>query len=549
MPDHWLALLPPIIVFILGLATRRVHLALTCGILTAALIVIPSSPYRALMLAAHYFWDNLEINLYGSWSTLVTAKNSFICFFLCMLGVIVTLIGHSGGTYAYGVFVKNRLKNNFMVEIASLLLSSSLVVDDYFSALTVGSVMHPLTDQYKIPRIKLAFLINSMASPLAILAPISSWAAALIGFLGENGVSRIATSQTLILDDPFVVYTRIFPFLFYSFIIIGTAWFIVVRRISFGPMAHQEKIAIESGNLYGGKEERHYRIRGAHIRNKERVSMIDFFVPTIALFLFIFFGIQYTGGSFLFGGSLSILDAFRHANPYQSLMLAGIMTLCICIIFYLMRNKLTLSELPGIFAEGVTIMLSAIMILMLSWTLGDILRNDLHTGSYLANIILGFASIKFLPFMLFIFSAGISLAIGTSWGTAAIMFPIAIPMVVSILGSNPPIMLDHATILLPVLGATLCGSIAGDHISPISDTTNMSSTSAGAHHIDHVHSQMIYSLPAFIGTACAFLVAGFLATQGAAVMVIASLLVGFSVCFGMLTILNSLHKRDMPHNN
>lgn len=544
MSNSWLSLLPPFIVLIVGIITRNVLISLGLGVLGAAFIACNFSLICALKLSVFKFWNNIQLESLLSVDTFWSNPNLFICIFLCILGIIVTLISHSGGAYAYGKAVRKKIYDKKTVETASLFLSMFLFIDDYFSSLTVGSVMHPLTDHFRIPRAKLAFLVDSLAAPLAVLAPISSWVAAIIGFLSENGVSSTPSHDTLILADPISVYTRVIPFVFYSFIIIPAAFLIVRKRISFGLMHKHEQIAQESGNLFAGKDPVTRKVRGVHERNIENNSILDFAFPIAVLFLSVMCGILYSGKYYLFGGTRSFLEAFQNSRSSIALFLGGCFALIFCILFFLIRRKLHLREVPIECWSGIRLMLPAIIILLLSWTLGDLLRDDLETGNYLASILIGSVSLQLFPLMFFISAAVTSFALGTSWGTMAILFPLAIPMVISFLKLSTPATLDHVFMLFPVLGAIISGAVSGDHISPISDTTIMSSTSCGSYHVDHVQTQMNYALPILLSTAIAYLLVGFLIGYSFWIVVIFPLAVGLFIGLGTLWIMNILQKRS-----
>lgn len=416
-------------------------------------------------------------------------------------------------------------------------------MDDYFSSLTVGSVMRPLTDMYKIPRAKLAFLVDSMAAPLAILCPFSSWVAAIIGFLRDNGVSSIPGKNTLILASPLKTYLNMIPYIFYSFIIIASSFFIVRTGISYGLMGKHEAIADTTGNLYGGRLDVKTSSHDPHEKNKETACVLDFLIPILILFLSVVGGLLYSGNAAFLCGTKSCVEAFQNSNAAIALFTGGIFSLVCCTSFYLLRKKLSFNEIIPLYKEGILLMAPAILILILAWTLGDLLRNELFTGQYLASLMVGAVSKTLFPVIFFIASLLIAFAIGSSWGTAAIMFPIAIPLVISFLNIQPPTTLDYLPILFPVLGAILSGAVAGDHISPISDTTVMSATSSGSHHMDHVRTQMTYALPLIFSTAVAFLVAGLLTGYPLWVVSIGSLTVGLLLSFLLLTVLNRLSKK------
>ena len=514
MQNSWLSLIPPLVVLLCGFATRRVIFSLLAGIVSAALIAANFSMYHSTVLIVNRLWHNCELWKFTSWNLFWTSWNAFICIFLFILAILVTLIAYSGGAYAYGRFARRRISDAKGAQTAALLLSVFLFIDDYFSSLTVGSVMHPLTDQFKVPRAKLAFLVDAMGAPLAILCPVSSWVAAIIGFLTENGVSLHLTTETFILADPFLVYIRIIPFLFYSFIIMGSAWFIVRHNISFGLMAQHEKIAQTTGNLFGGKKATRQKIRTAPEHNRRNASMTDFAVPVIILIISVIIGMLFSGGYYLFGGPHTLVIALQHANAAKALFVGGTIALGLCTFFFVIKSRIRLQEIPVLYWDGIKLMTPAIIILLLAWTLGDILRVDLLTGQYLASIVVGAVPMSLVPLLFFATAAATSFAIGSSWGTIAILFPIAIPMLITLSALHAPVQLEQLPVLFPVLGAIFSGAVLGDHISPISDTTIMSSTSTGSHHIDHVQTQMIYAMPALLATGLAFLLAGLLVPYG-----------------------------------
>jgi tetracycline resistance efflux pump len=537
------SLLPPLIVLALGYLTHNIWLSLIAGILSSAAIATHFSFVNTFTLAAVKIWDNLELNKLLVPSRFWESWNAFICIFLLVLGIIVTLLRHSGGAYAYGRMIKGHLKNKKSAESSSLMLSILLFMDDYFSSLTVGSVMRPITDLYKIPRAKLAFLVDSMAAPLAILCPFSSWVAAIIGFLRDNGVSSLSTPDTLILASPLATYLHMIPFIFYSFIIMASSFFIVRKRISFGLMGKHELIADTTGNLYGGRIDVKQPSYDPHEKNKDFASVLDFIIPILALLFSVISGLLYSGDAAIFCGTRSCIDAFQKSSAAIALFTGGIVALVFCTLFYLIRGKISFDEILPLYKEGILLMIPAIMILILAWTLGDLLRHNLMTGQYLASIMIGWVSKSMFPLIFFIISGLIAFSIGSSWGTAAIMFPIAIPLTISYLHLETPAMIDQIPILFPVLGAVLSGCVAGDHISPISDTTVMSATSSGSHHMDHVRTQFTYAIPLIISTSIAFLIAGVLNRYDLWVVYLVSISAGIIFSLLFLSILNRMSEK------
>jgi Na+/H+ antiporter NhaC len=543
MSGSLLSLLPPVIVLILGYATRNIWLSLLVGIGTGAFIATNGSPSGTLELVASRIWTNLDLTHFFSPTLFWESWNSFICVFLIVLGIFVTLIRHSGGAYAYGKTASQYIRDKKGAETASLMLSLMLFMDDYFSSLTVGSVMHPLTDEKKVPRVKLAFLVDSMAAPLAILCPFSSWVAAIIGFLRENGVSAEAETNTLILSSPLSVYLHMIPYILYSFIMVLSSFYIVRKRISFGLMGEQELIAQKTGNLFGHATPPQKKFRDPHDKNKESSSLIDFMVPISILLGSVILGLLYSGEANIFCGSRSCLEALQHSSAATALFTGGLLALFLTTLFYLIRGKVELKELPQLFLEGAELMLPAIVILLLAWSLGDILRNDLHSGDYLAKNMLGTVPKFLLPLLFFTAASLIAISIGTSWGTAAILFPIAIPMTVALTHQQTPVALETIPLFFPILGAVLSGCVAGDHISPISDTTVMSATSTGADHIDHVRTQMTYAIPVIIATGATFLLLGSLTVFiGETKALLISLPTGVLASFTLLFFLNRIKR-------
>lgn len=521
-----LSLFPPILVLVLGYITRRIILSLSAGIALAAFIASNFALVDTFKLVSQCLWVNFELNKFFTLNHFWETWNLFICVFLLILGIFVTLLQCSGGAYAYGTFAKKFIRNRKTAETSSLILSSSLFIDDYFSSLTVGSVMYPLTDQQRIPRVKLAFLVDSMSAPMAILCPFSSWVAAILGFLRENGINSTINASTLIHAAPLSVYFYIIPFIFYSFILIICTWFIVHFRISFGLMRKYEQ---QTQNLSISEEPSIPR------NNPHNTTLVDFFAPVFFLLICILAGMLFSGHWQGFGGENDFINAMQNSSAAIALFLGGNAALILCTLFFIIRKRISLQDLPAIYLEGIKLMLPAVIVLMLAWSLGDILRNNLNTGEYLANIMLNSVDINFLPALLFTASALIAFTIGSSWGTAAMIFPIAIPMTLSLLemGNTIPT-ISQIPILFPILGAVLSGCVAGDHMSPISDTTIMSATSTKTPLMDHVQTQLPYAIPVLIATAIAFYFSTVLLPYGSVIACLGSMSIGLICAIGIL---------------
>lgn len=523
MAYSWLVLIPPLIVLTLSLLFRQVVPALIVGIISGTFIASFLTGKSPIAIAASYLWAQVELD------------TVCIFFFLLFLGTLIALMNTTGGTRAYAHTLQNRLKNKKSTETASILLSFCFLIDDFFSALTVGSIMRPLTDKFQIPRAKLAFLLDAMAAPLVVLVPISSWIATLTSQFEKAGISLQIHEKPIILADPFVSYLKVIPFILYSFISIVATIFIVQTRISFGPMAEQEQEAERSGNLFGGKSPIKTHIEQIEPRQG---SLLDFLIPLFSLIISTFCLLLYFGNFYLFGGTAGFTQAMLESNIFLALCFGSLLALVVSLSYTLVKQQISFSDLLPLAKAGYDIMGSAIIILFFAWTFSTLLKNDLHTGAYMAQLLTGTMSPIFLPAAFFVVSTITSIATGSSWGTIAVMVPLAIPMLTSLIHTPLPASPEHIPLLFPLLGAVLAGAIAGDQISPIASTTLMSSSSSGCYHTDHVYTQFIYALPVLFASLVAFIFAGYMihAQISLWTTALASLGIGINLCIVFLLI-------------
>lgn len=543
MEPTWYSLLPPLITLALAFATRNIVASLGAGILSAALITAQGDIVEAVHLSATRFLATTELANIFDLTQFLHSDKLLIFIFLIFLGTIITLICHSGGAYAYGSHFRKKLTDGRAAETTSLLLSLCLFVDDYFSSITVGSVMRPITDTFKIPRAKLAFLVDSMGAPLCAFSPISSWGAAIVMQLSLAGISPLITGKTLIIADPFSVFLHMIFFNFHTIFIICATWFIVHRRISFGLMKKHETVAQKTGNLFNGKPPIEQKTRDVHETNIGSASLVDFVLPIITLFASVVFCMLYTGGFYLLGGTKSLFATFNESQSALSLCVGALITLIVTLALMIPRGKVTAKELPLISKEGFDLMFGAIKLLVFAWTLSSFLREDIQTGAYIAGLIPKSVSPIFLPPLFMLCGTFIAFSIGSAWGTMAILFPIALPMLTSMLGVATPIAAEEIPLLYPTLAAVLSGAVFGDHISPIADVTIMASSSAGAYHLDYISAQLGYALPVGIASLYSFIIAGCLSSYGIWIASSVGLTVGLILTFGMLEILNRLKNR------
>lgn len=479
------ALVPPVIAIALALITKEVYSSLFFGILTGALLF---SGYHFEGTINHIFVD-------GIISVLSDSYNVGILCFLVILGAMVQLMNRSGGSAAFGDWASKHIRTRAGAQLATIALGCLIFIDDYFNCLTVGSVMRPVTDKHKISRAKLAYLIDSTAAPICIIAPISSWAAAVSGFVeGENGMS---------------LFLQTIPYNFYALLTIAMMILMVVLKVDFGPMHQHEINAIEHHDLYTTPE-RPFE-NAADEARREGGHLIDMLVPIFSLVICCVVGMIYTGGFF---SGVSFIDSFAGSDASVGLVFGSFCALVITLAFYLIRNVLSFNECMDCLPEGFKQMVPAILILTLAWSL-KAMTDSLGAKEFVAGVVQGSAKnfLQFLPVIIFMIAIGLSFATGTSWGTFGILIPIVVACFQGI---------DHNMMILS-MSACMAGAVCGDHCSPISDTTIMSSAGAQCLHINHVSTQIPYALTAAISSAIAYIVAGF--TKHA----VSGLIAGFAV--------------------
>lgn len=458
------SILPPIIAIVLALITKEVYMSLMLGILAGALLFAGGNPVTAVETTFGIMSDKI-------------GGNAYILIFLVLLGILVALITKSGASKAYGNWAIRSIKSKRGALLATTCLGVLIFVDDYFNCLTVGTVMRPVTDKYKITRAKLAYIIDATAAPVCIIAPISSWAAAVGSSLPEN--SGI---------DGFSLFIRTIPFNLYALLTIVFMLFIIFWKKDFGKMAsYEKKLNGRLDALEGSEEEMKIVGHG---------KVLDLILPIVVLIIACIGSMLYTGG--FFSGE-SIVDAFANCSSAQSLAIGSFFALIFTFLLYLPRKVINFREFCDSFVQGFKAMTSAIMILCLAWTLSGICSADyLNIGGYVSSIVSGSAMVgMLLPAVFFLIALGLAFATGTSWGTFGILIPISI----AIFGVD-------SSMLVVSVAAILSGAVCGDHISPISDTTILASAGAQCQHIDHVSTQIPYALTVAACCLVGFLVAG-----------------------------------------
>ncbi len=463
------ALVPPVVAIVLALITKEVYSSLFVGILVGGLFV---SGFSFEGTITHIFNNGFAAVLSDSY-------NVGILIFLVVLGAMVSLMNRAGGSAAFGHFAKEKIKSRAGAQLATVALGVLIFIDDYFNCLTVGSVMKPVTDEHKISRAKLAYLIDATAAPVCIIAPISSWAAAVSGFVeGEDGFS---------------IFIRAIPYNYYALLTIVMMIAIILLNINYGPMRTHEANALKGDLFTSGKT----AVSNEKIPVNSKGKVIDLVIPIITLIVCCVTGMIYTGD--FFEGE-SFVAAFSNSDASVGLALGSICAMLITIIIYLIRRVLSFSECMECLPDGFKAMVPAILILTFAWTL-KAMTDSLGAAKFVAAAMEQSAGalMNFLPAIIFLVGCFLAFSTGTSWGTFGILIPIVVAVFAN---SNPQLMIIS-------ISACMAGAVCGDHCSPISDTTIMASAGAQCDHVNHVSTQLPYALTAAAVSFLTYLVAGF----------------------------------------
>lgn len=459
------ALIPAIIAIVIALKTKEVYISLFIGVFVGGLLLSGFHPIAAIETV----FETMMSSLSDTW-------NIGILIFLVFLGTIVALMTRAGGSRAYGEWATRRIKNKKSALLSTFGLGVLIFVDDYFNCLTVGSVMRNVCDEFKISRAKLAYIIDSTAAPICIIAPISSWAAAVSGYTSRDG---------------FTLFLQTIPFNLYALLTIVMVLCVIRLDLNIGSMKEYE-ISAQNGDVHHGNEE----YKDVHfIEISDKGKVLDLILPVLFLIMSCITCMVYTGGFF---NGVSFIEAFTNCNASLGLVLGSFFTLVFIFLLYLPRRILSYNEFAECLPTGFKMMVPAMTILALAWTLGDIVSTHLQAGLFVSTMLEQYQiSVAILPACLFVIAAGLAFATGTSWGT----FGILIPIVTAIFTEGNPM-------LVICISSILAGAVCGDHISPISDTTIMASAGAQCHHVGHVSTQLPYALVVAVACIIGYIVAG-----------------------------------------
>ena len=510
------AFMPAIVAIALALVTKQVYVSLFVGILTGAMMYAGGNPLQALG------------TLYGVMSEKV-GENVPIIVFLVVLGIFVVLMQKSGGSRAYGEWASKNIKSRSGALAATAGLGCLIFVDDYFNCLTVGSVMRPITDKFKISHSKLAWIIDSTAAPVCIIAPISSWAAAVSGQLEGDGL---------------VVFMQTIPFNVYALLTIGMVFLFSYKNIDFGKMKRNEEAALR-GDLNAGETDLPTD-EDASIVSNPRGMVRHLLVPVIILILccvggMIYSGFFYNWDTGTYGTevmSSGVIEAFSNCDAGSSLAIGSTIALVLVAIYYMIEKVVSFKEITDSFTQGFKAMVPAILILTFAWSIAGIMGAK---GGYLdaqAFVETNMSSIPstvqaFFPAIFFILACVIAFSTGTSWGTFGVLVPIA----VTVLGGS-------GTLVLITVSATLGGAVYGDHVSPISDTTILASTGGNCNHVDHVKTQFPYATVIAGIAFVSYIVAGLLSTLGSVISCLVMWAVAILLFVGVVVLISYINKKN-----
>ena len=506
--DHYStiwALLPPVVAIGLALATKEVYSSLFVGIFIGGVLY---SGFCGRQLWVHIFQDGFVASVADSY-------NVGILIFLVILGALVALMNKAGGSEAFGRWASEHIKTKTGAMLATIFLGILIFIDDYFNCLTVGSVMRPVAEKHSISKEKLSYLIDATAAPICIIAPVSSWAAAVSGFVKDSGVSG------------FGLFVKAIPFNFYAILTIVMMLTLAFMKFDYGPMRKFEPYTVESakqkietmvkrsGSFAEGIEAKEEVVVKDKSRNTGKV--IDLLIPIIVLIIACVLGMLFSGGFFDGAG---VIEAFSDSDASVGLVLGSACTLIIVVIYYLFRRILKFQDIMSCIPEGFKAMVPAILILVFAWTLKG-MTDALGAKEYVEALVKGSASgfQIMLPAIIFLIACFLSFSTGTSWGTFGILIPITISVF--------PI---TTSIGVVCVSACMAGAVCGDHCSPISDTTIMASAGADCDHINHVNTQLPYAITVALVSFVSYIIAGFVPKWGivlpiAIVLMIATLIV------------------------
>ncbi|MCA1031614.1 Na+/H+ antiporter NhaC family protein [Bacillus timonensis] len=523
------SLIPPILAILMVVMTRRVLLSLGVGILSAAFVL------HASLLQTEGIIESLTQIALTIWSALkaifvsdgeLNTWNVYILLFLLLLGMITAFISITGGSRAFGEWAQKRVKTRVGAQLLTAFLGILIFIDDYFNALAVGQVSRPLTDRHRISRAKLAYMIDSTSAPICVVSPVSSWGAYIISIIGT-----ILATNSITEYSALSAFIQMIPMNLYVITAISMVFIVAAFNVNLGSMKTHEERAIQTGQVIDPEKEVLGDLK-QDLPVSAKGTVKDLLMPIFALIFGTVTAMIWTGYKAI-DGEVSLLLIFENTDVSASLLYGGLFGFFVTVVLFFLQlsnQSVKIGLLPRGIVEGIKSMLPAIYILIFAWIIVDLI-SQLETGTYLAGLVeQSDMNIAFLPVLLFIIAGLMAFSTGTSWGTFGVMLPIAGEIIAT---TNPEL-------LLPGLAAVLAGSVFGDHCSPISDTTILSSTGAGSHHIDHVLTQLPYALIAAGISIVGFIGLGLTGNTFVGIIIVGILLIGFVFIFRQKSNVNNI---------
>lgn len=497
----WWSVLPPLIAIVLALITKEVYSSLFLGVVTGA-ILYAGADFDGVV--THLLFHEVdEETKYGIIAALSDTWNVGILIFLVILGIVVALMNLSGGSKAFGGWALKRVKSRVAAELATMILGLIIFVDDYFNCLTVGSVMKPVTDSYKVSRAKLAYIIDATAAPVCIIAPVSSWAAAVSSFAGEG--------------EGIALFIKCIPYNFYAIFTLAMMLALIFMKFDYATMAKFEMNAIEKGDLFTVEDENAGAADAAE-QGSDNGIVFDLVVPVVVLVISCVIGMIYTGGFF---DGARFIDAFSDSDASIGLSMGGLVALVIILIYFIIRRTISFKDCMSCVPEGMKAMVSPILVLTLAWSLKS-MTDSLGLADFVAGLVenMGGGVFRVIPAVLFLIACVLAFASGTSWGTFGILIPLGLAITE-----------NHPEMATPIIAACMAGAVYGDHCSPISDTTIMSSAGANCNLVAHVSTQLPYATTVAVISAISYLLVGFIGSPIIPIIVGLALLIGALLFF------------------
>ena len=519
MEGTFWAFLPAIVAIVLALISKQVYISLFFGIFVGAMMYAGGNPLKALFTLFNVMSEKVGANVP-------------IIVFLVVLGILVVLMQKSGGARAYGDWAGKKIKSKGGALAATAGLGCLIFVDDYFNCLTVGSVMRPVTDKFKVSRSKLAYIIDATAAPVCIIAPISSWAAAVTGELEGNGL---------------VMFIKTIPFNVYALLTIAMVFALCFFKFDFGKMKKNADITEQTGDVHSGIPAD--SSSSEEIQANPRGTVKHLLIPVIILILCCIGGMIYTGFYYNWDTGLidtelqsaNVIEAFSNCDAGMSLAIGSIIALFIIAVYYIITKVVSFKDIMGSFTEGFKAMVPAILILTFAWTISGIMGargGYLDAQAFVQNNLEGSSFPQFIfPAIFFILAGLIAFSTGTSWGTFGVLVPIA----VTLLGGPANV----TTLMIITVSATLGGAVFGDHISPISDTTILASAGAECNHVEHVNTQLPYAALVAGIAVISYLIAGACASLGGVLSAIIMWVATIAIFVGAIFLIKYLNKKKI----